>query len=309
MTIAIPAMINADGLLPFVAALGTQPLPLEEIVLDFSGLRRVTPAGLVALVATTLRWRREHHPVKFQGLHECAITGYLQRMDVFAACGVDLPENFRRHDAKGRFVPVRIIDHRVVEMGNDLAICLAPGGEEFGHAMADLYDLAWYVFTETANNVRQHSRGVGCVSAQVNHTEGLVRLALADNGCGILGSFAGCSWSAGMTDTAAIRKALEPRVSCKGSPTNEGVGLTLVTGLVRRIKGWLMILSGTGGVKVRAGMAPEEIILPQAARYQGTLVGLTFRQEDVRDYATLLQDAKIEAGLLQRSNNVLRFRL
>ena len=45
-----------------------------------------------------------------------------------------------------------------------------------------------------------------------------------------------------MTDTAAIRKALEPRVSCKGSPTNEGVGLTLVTGLVRRIKGWLMIL-------------------------------------------------------------------
>ena len=56
-------------------------------------------------------------------------------------------------------------------------------------------------------------------------------------------------------------------------------------------------------------MAPEDIILPQAARYQGTLVGLTFRQEDVRDYATLLHDAKIDAGLLQRPTNVLRFRV
>lgn len=300
-------MINADGLLPFLAALDKPLLPQEEVVLDFSGLRRVTPAGLVALVATVLRWRREHHPVTFQGLQACAITGYLQRMDVFATCGVPLPENFRRHEARGRFVPVRIIDHRVVEMGNDLATCLAPGGEDFGHAMADLYDLAWYVFTETANNVRQHSRGVGCVSAQVNRTEGLVRLALADNGCGILKSFEGFAWSAGMTDAEAVRKALEPQVSSKGSPTNEGVGLTLVAGLVRRIRAWLMIVSGTGGLKIRAGMEPEAIILPEAARYQGTLVGLTFRQKDVSDYATLLHGAKTDARLLQRAANVIKF--
>ena len=67
MRIAIPAQINADGLLPFLALL-CQPVSLqEEVVLDFSGLRRVTPAGLVALVATVLRWRREHHPVTFEG--------------------------------------------------------------------------------------------------------------------------------------------------------------------------------------------------------------------------------------------------
>jgi ABC-type transporter Mla MlaB component len=182
MHITIPAQINASGLLPFLATLGQPLSPQEAVVLDFSGLRRVTPAGLVALVAMVLRWQREHHPVSFQGLQTCAITGYLQRMDVFATCGAVLPENFQRHEAKGRFVPVRVIDHRVTEMGNDLATCLAPGGEVFEHPMADLYDLAWYVFTEMANNVRQHSRGVGYVSAQVNRTEGLVRLALADNG-------------------------------------------------------------------------------------------------------------------------------
>ena len=308
MHLAIPATINADGLLPFLAVLGKPLSPQEEVVLDFSGLRRVTPAGLVALVATVLRWRREHRPVTFQGLAACAITGYLQRMDVFAAGGVDLPENFQRHEASGRFVPVRVIDHRVVEMGNDLATCLAPGGEDYGHAMADLYDLAWYVFTETANNVRQHSRGVGCVAAQVTRTEGLVRLALADNGCGILKSFEGLAWSAALTDAEAVGKALEPRVSSKGSPTNEGVGLTLVAGLVRRTRGWLMIVSGTGGVRIRSGGEPEAITLPDAARYQGTLVGLTFRQEDVRDYAGLLHEAKVEAGLLQRPGGVIRFR-
>ena len=127
MNIAIPATINADGLLPFLAVLGKPLSPQEEVVLDFAGLRRVTPAGLVALVATVLRWKRDHHPVTFQGLPSCPITGYLQRMDVFASCGVELPENFQRHEAKGRFVPVRLIDHRVDEMGNDLSTCLAPG--------------------------------------------------------------------------------------------------------------------------------------------------------------------------------------
>lgn len=308
MRITIPTTINADGLLPFITRLG-QPLAAQETVeLDFSGLCRVTPAGLVALVATVLRWRRENRPVIFHGLERCPISGYLQRMDVFKTCGVELPENFQRHEAKGRFVPVRVLDERVEDMGNDLATCLAPGGEDYEHPMAHLYDLAWYVFTETANNVRQHSRGVGCVSAQVNREEGLVRLALADNGCGILKSFEGFAWAKGMTDAEAIRKALEARVSSKGSPTNEGVGLTLVAGMVRRIKGWLMIVSGSGGLKIRAGGEPETVLLPDGAHYYGTLVGLTFRQQDVHDYALLLHEAKVEAGLLQRPAGVVKFR-
>lgn len=310
MKIVLPAHINADGLLPFLALL-CKPVSLqEEVVLDFSGLRRVTPAGLVALVATVLRWRREHHPVTFEGLKICAITGYLQRMDLFRVCGVELRETFQRHEAKGRFLPVRLIEHPVETMGHDLAACLAPGGEEYGHALADLYDLAWYVLTETSNNVRQHSRGLGYVAAQVTRTEGLVRLALADNGVGILKSFQGFDWSKEMTDAEAIRKALEARISSKGSPTNEGVGLTLVTEMVRLTKGWLMIVSGTGALKIRGGQAPETLVLPEGAYYQGTLVVMTFRQEDirVRDYAALLHEAKTDAGLLQGPAKEIRFR-
>ena len=309
MTLLLPSQINANGLLPFLALLGKPLAEGEEIVLDFSELRRVTPAGLVALAATVVRWRREHHAVTFQGLKVCAILGYLQRMDLFKTCGIELKESFQRHEAKGRFVPVRFIDHQIDSMGTDLAGCVAPGGEDYGHPLSHLYDLSWYVLTETANNVRQHSHGLGYVSAQVNRTEGFVRLALADNGCGILKSFqdVGFKWSKRMSDAEAIYKALEPTVSSKGSPTNEGVGLTLVAGLVRQTKGWLMIVSGQGILQITNDPRPKTMNLPENARYQGTLVVMTFRQQNVLDYATLLHAAKIEAGLLPKAGEDIRF--
>ena len=92
MKITLPPQINAAGLLPFLALLG-QPLGAgESIELNFSELRRVTPAGLAALAATVVRWRRENHPITFEGLKECSILGYLQRMDLFKICGFDLKE-------------------------------------------------------------------------------------------------------------------------------------------------------------------------------------------------------------------------
>lgn len=309
MRIEIPAQINADGLLPFLATLDKPLSPQEAVELDFSTLRRVTPAGLACLAATVSRWRRENRQVDFIGLKTCPITNYLQRMDLFVVCGIAQTESFKRHDAKGRFVPVRVLDHRIDQMGTDLANCLAPGGEEFDHPMAGLHDFAWYVLTETGNNVRQHSRGLGYVAAQVSLSEGMVRIALSDNGIGILKSFqdAGLAWSRDITEADAILKALEPKVSSKGSPANEGVGLTLVAGLARRVRGWLMLISGTGVLIIRGGSEPTISTLPNGSHYQGTLLALTFRQEDVQDFADLLHQAKIDSGLLQGTPNSITF--
>jgi hypothetical protein len=307
MYLPLPPQINADGLLPFLSMLATADSH-EEILLDFAALRRVSPGALAALVTTVTRWLRRHQKVVFLNLDQCVITGYLQRMDVLRGCGADLPETFRRHDSMGRFVPVQLVDHDVEKLGNQMAACLAPGGEDYNHPHAPLYDLAWYVFTETANNARQHSRGLGYAAAQVTRSEGLVRLAVADNGRGIRQSFmdAGLSWAEGLSEGEAILKALEPRVSSKGRPTNEGVGLTLVSGLVQQTRGWLLVVSGTGAVRLRPGYVPEVQALPDGARFEGTLVVTAFRQQDVTDFAALLHAAKIQAGLLQtgpRSGN------
>ncbi len=239
----------------------------------------------------------------FLNLDRCAITGYLQRMDVLKTCGADLPENFRRHEARGRFMPVQLVDHDVDRMGDEMACCLAPGGEEYEHPLAALHNLAWYVFTETANNARQHSRGFGYAAAQVARSEGLVRLAVGDNGKGIRQSFvdAGLPWVGEMNDGQAILKALEPKVSSRGRPTNEGVGLTLVSGLVKQTRGWLLVVSGTGVVRLVPGRSPEMLTLPDGGHFPGTLVITAFRQKDVTDFASLLHDAKIESGLLRRN--------
>jgi hypothetical protein len=300
--LTLPERINANGLLPFLAQL-SKVGEADEVQLDFGGLRRVSPGALVALVAAVTRWLRQPKKVTFLNLDRCVITGYLQRMDVLKACGAGLPENFRRHDARGRFVPVQLVDHDVDRMGNEMASCLAPGGEDYEHPLAALHNLAWYVFTETANNARQHSRGLGYAAAQVARSEGLVRLAVGDNGKGIRQSFidAGLSWAGEMTDGDAILKALEPKVSSRGRPTNEGVGLTLVSELVRQTRGWLLVVSGSGVVRIGAGKPAEKLLLPEGGHFPGTLVVTAFRQEDVKDFASLLHDAKVEAGLLRRN--------
>ena len=310
MVIPLPVYINADGLLPFLSMIG-QPKITKEIALDFTALRRVSPAAMVALVATVNRWQKDGRRVAFRGLEECVITGYLQRMDALKVCGVELPEDFHRHEAKSRFVPVRKVELDVDVMGRDMAACIAPGGDDYGHPMSALYDLAFYVLTEAANNARQHSGGIGYATAQVTRSEGLVRLALADNGRGILRSFrdAELAWSAKMDDAGAIRKALEPFISSKGGPVNEGVGLTLVSELARLTEAWLLIVSGTGALRLAPNGLTTTEMLPANGYYQGTLLTLVFRQDKVRDFALMLHEAKIVTGLLRSEKKPGRFEL
>ncbi len=309
MLVSLPPQIHAKALLSFLSMLSSVE-EQKKIELDFGPLRRISPGGLIALTAITTRWLRQHREVTLLNLGQCSITGYLQRMDFLRACGAELPERFQRHDSAGRFVPVRALTHNVEDMGHELATCLAPGGEDYGHPNASLYDLAWYVFTEIANNARQHSAGIGYAAAQVTRGEGLVRIAVGDNGNGIRKSFldAGLEWAGESTDCTAILRALKPRVSSKGHPTNEGVGLTLVSELVRQTRGWLLVVSGNGVVILRPGSEiPESQILPDNGHYPGTLVVAAFRQQDSNDFAQLLHDAKVRAGLLSSGKSGATF--
>jgi hypothetical protein len=308
MELLLPAQINAAGLLPFLSELGVTP-ENGIVTVNFSRLRRVSPAALAALACAVERWRRQRYDVRFQGLEQCVITGYLQRMDLLRACGMHLPEHFRRHEAHGRFVPVQQVDAPVDTMGNAMSACVAPGGEDYGHPLSALYDFAWYVLTETANNVRQHSGGTGFATAQVTQVEGFVRMAIADNGRGIRQSFvdAGLHWAQDMDDVAAIQRALEPRISSKGTPTNEGVGLTLVTELARLTNAWMLIVSGRGLMRLRPDGMRETGALPFGGHYPGTLIGLTLKQADIGDFAELLTRAKVSSGLLPSSGQTGTF--
>lgn len=110
-TVTIPPYINAQGLLPLLSLLGTVDAS-RQIVVDFSLLRRVTPAALTAIAAHVTRWKREGTEVTFEGLDACPISGYLRRMDLFSACGMEeAEEGSLREAGVGKFVPVRAITH------------------------------------------------------------------------------------------------------------------------------------------------------------------------------------------------------
>jgi len=305
----IPERIKGKGLLPFLSLLGSAD-GAASINLDFSHLRLITPAGMVALTSYINRWRAKEKEVAFSGLERCKISSYLQRMDVFSACNIPHNDASARHDHLGKFVPVRPITHNVDEIGTEVASCIAPGGEEYEHPLAELHSLAFYVLTETANNVRQHSRGQGFTAAQVSGNDGLVKIALADNGRGILRSFqdAEFAWSHGLSHGDAIAKALESRISSCGAPRNEGVGLTLVSGLARLMNAWLLIVSGDGVLQISPSQATLITTLPKSGTYNGTLIGLTFDQKAVYDFPDLLERAKVEAGLLRNAMVRINFK-
>jgi len=296
----LPPLLHAGGLLPFLTMVG-KPLEDGDVTIDFSQLRRVVPASMVSLAAMVHLWEKQGRKVRFSGISECQILGYLQRMDLLKSCGVTLKELFQRHDARGRFFPVKAVSQPIEAMAQEVANCLAPGGEEYDHPLSGLFDTIAYVLTEVGNNIRQHSSGVGFAAAQVNRQEGLIRMAFADNGMGILKSFqtVAAPWSIDATDSDAIAKALQPRISCKAGEPNEGVGLTLVAELVSMMKGSLLVVSGKGVARIyRDGLRAFEE-LPEGASYRGTLVAMSFPENAASRYAELLHNAKVKAGILQ----------
>ena len=290
----IPKHINAGGLIPFLDQLAAHA-ESPDLVIDFSGLQRVSPAGLTSLAAMEARRKRQKQMTHVVGLKTCGIRDYLRRMNLLQLCGWEQEEEaFVRHDAYGRFVPLEEIPHQVDDLGAQVASCIALGGEDFGHPNTGLYDTAWYLITELANNVRQHSRGTGFVAAQTTLSDGYVRIAIADGGCGIPGSLkdAGFPWAQDLPDEDIIEQAIVARVSSKGQPANEGVGLTLSSRIVDLMGGQMLIVSGAGTVIRGGGSVLKKGRFESGKRFPGTLIAISFLRSAASEFDSKLHEAK-----------------
>lgn len=94
----------------------------------------------------------------------------------------------------------------------------------------------------------------------------------------------------------------------EGSPSNEGVGLTLIANLAKLAKAWLTIVSGTGVLRILPNQdEPAVSVLPHDQYYHGTLIGMVFRQKEVSDWADLLHRAKIQARILKEGTSLGTF--
>jgi len=311
--IVLPSQVYENHIFHFIRRLGSAN-NAERVVVDFSDVSFLIPAAVVSLLAAVHRWRRDGKEVDFINFESCEAYQYLQRMNFFHECGLDLPELFQRRDAGGRFVPIHRFGRGVAgdsaELATDVAKCIAPElADSDDPNESGFYDCIQYSVSELANNVRQHAQSYGFISAQYTPSTDLARVAIADCGIGILQSFiesASPHYYNGMNDVASIRLALEPQISSKthigsawgGEPINAGVGLTLLRSIAEQAGGGVVLVSGCGYVS-----SAYESVLEEDNRYAGTLCALYFRRRSVKNFYDVLQRAKENVGLIETAND------
>ena len=313
-TISLPAHAYEPDLPGLLDQLGAAD-SAEEIALDFLAVSFWSPGALVLLLAKIPFWHSQGKRVVFQNCKNCPAFRYLQRINFFAVCGLQMPEDFRRHDAGSRFVELRRIGGAgaagVAELSTDIAFCISPDAAEVDDPEhSGLFDVIEYSVSELALNVNQHSRATGFEMAQYTPRTDLVRVAIADHGIGILRSFAENNspvWKPEWTDADAIITALKPKVSSKlhlrspwGEPVNAGVGLTLLRELCVQTGGQFFLASGRGAFLQSAGGGQSQPKMLQNP-FQGTVCVLAFVRAKVSNYPDLMQQAKQSLGLLQNN--------
>lgn len=244
-----------------------------NLVLDASQLEFIDPLGLTTL-GSLLEPRIGSTRVEMPWL-PLRLASYMDRMNFFERCPVlcvEVPE-MGRADARDRLVELRQVTKEAEsdQAAHDLARAiageltladeLAPPDEQSGFNEFDRYcHPLQYSLSELLLNSLTHARREGrwdasvWVAAQYYPKVGKVRVAIVDNGCGMLAPLRNHPKLGEKTHCAAILAALSPRVSCNrelelalyGESANEGVGLTTTSRIAKAAKGHLLIMSGDG---------------------------------------------------------------
>lgn len=317
----LPAVVY-DNTLPFlVNALGShagQSAPGEPLVLDIQHVRFYTPGAIATLLATIRHWRNQRCEVRLLNAECAPAYSYWRRMDFFTHCGIALAEPFVRRDSKGRFVSLKRISAtdkgRVDAIAQEIAGCLFP--DQAGLDDPDQtgpFDLVVYATAELINNVLQHARAEGFVLAQVYPNQNVVRLAIADCGIGIRGSFKENQtpfWDVAINDLDAVQLALKPKISSKThvssgwdmGAVNAGVGLSIVKELARDTGGIFTLASHAGFHQhnhLERHEEPTELTLP--VPFPGTLCVLQVSKSELISNQQLLMRAKQRLRLLDKT--------
>jgi hypothetical protein len=318
-TVILPARTYEEQLPDLLERLGAAD-SADEIALDFEQVEFWTPGALVSLLAKIHRWLGQNKRVVSHNAKASPAFRYLQRINFFALVGIQLPEDFRRHDAGRRFMELRRIGGEgsasVEELSTDIANCLFPDANVEDPEESGLFDLLQYAVSELANNVKQHAKAPGYAMAQYTARTDLIRVAIADSGIGVLQSFeqtASPHWKPGLTDAEAIALALQPKVSSKshlatawGDSINAGIGLTLLKEFCTRTGGQFCMASGSGLCSQSTGSgAMQKAALPTS--FQGTICALAFTRAQIRNFADLLHGAKQSTGLLPSGKDFAKY--
>lgn len=275
-----------------------------EIDIDISDVNFLTPAAIVAILARCHRWKREGKSLFLSGMKTCKGLRYLQRIDFLKHLGIEEPENFQRHNAAGRFVPVQTLNFAsgdVNQIASDITRCVLPDVD----FEDDVFRALQYAAGELLSNAKYHSGGRAFVCAQYFPERSCVRIAVGDDGIGIRESFLNTTReSEARTPDTAIRLALLPQVSSAllrpninpyASQNHRGVGLSITRILAREANGQLSIATENGWFDEENGTECPRPYPP--IFFPGTLVALRLHRDHIANYAAMHASAMAEIGM------------
>jgi hypothetical protein len=193
----------------------------------------VTCGALAYLAAWGQRTLRDGGEIQFGGAEEP--RRYLSRMNLFKHLDVPYEEDFERHNATGRFTPIRLIEGAIdVEPTTNEILELVL--HQFENAREFVPALEWVVY-ETIDNIRLHADTPvpGAVCAQYFPSKRRMDVAICDVGQGITSSLEGQlePWQG---TGEVIKKALERGVT-RDKEVGQGNGLPGALGIAKANQG------------------------------------------------------------------------
>jgi hypothetical protein len=271
----------------------------KEIELDGSRVQFVDPLGLTVLGALLSSKHDQRISMPWLPLN---IAGYLDRMNFFKHCEIHDVEKpaWGRNDLRNKLVELTCIESHADsdKVANALADAITgtltdanPNAAFDPNTGKNQYDRfrhpIFYALSELIENSLTHARQQGNVRAKVwvasqyYDSAGIVRMAVVDDGCGMLATLANHPRLPEQSHLAAIATALIPKVSCNrdgrlyNTQGNQGVGLTTTAKIAKSARGSLAIASGDSCIFSSTGTGA---VLAHGGHWQGVAIGFHCRR-------------------------------
>ncbi len=308
--IDLPARVYEDSYKDFIKLVSSGNSH-EHIRFDFQRTSYLTPLANIFLIIKVIQWNDNGKKVDFTNFKNCSSFKYLQRINFFKICGIEIEEDFIRHDSTGKFVEIKSLKScDIGELSTEIAECIAPElVDEIDSNKLGFFNCIEYSISELGNNTVQHAQSTNSyINAQYSEYPDLIRVAIVDNGIGIKESFFindSPHKESIITHLDAILKALEPEASSKkhlniwGESPNAGVGLTLLKSISEKINGTFIMFTGNAFYSL-----DEEEIFDEELAFQGTLCSFTFKRSDIQNFNNLLYEIKKDLGLIPNTNKI-----
>jgi hypothetical protein len=276
-----------------------------NLEVDLRNLRRIEALPIAILVAFV-----KDHLLRNPGTANSILIPrryeYLQGVDFFKAVGPTPAEGSRRSHPVGRFVPVR----QVTSVAG-----LPEAAEEIVQTLrvrdADAARTLRHCVGEIVENVFVHSRSAvqAVICAQHFPDARRSQVGIVDTGIGFRQSFVESPGYAGteLRDRDVLMLGLAPFVSSKPPATvpygqsygRLGVGLFIVSDILARVGGRMLLASGASAVDQRSGRTYWRNVNP----WKGTIVGFEVPDEPDVPYDEAARAGRERARELSRSSH------